>query len=108
MINYTWKITALWTKPVNGQQDYVVNAGYDVIGVDGEYTSSLANTAQFSTENVSSFVPYADLTEDIVIGWITEELGVDRIVSIEKCIEGQIESQKNPPVVPVYTPLPWS
>jgi len=108
MINYTWKIKNLWTKTVGGQQDYVVIAAYDVTGVDGEFTSSLSNTAQFSTSSVSSFVPYSELTEEIVLGWIKAELGENGVHSIESCIAGQIESEKNPPVVPVVTPLPWS
>jgi hypothetical protein len=108
MINYTWKIKNLWTKTIDGQQDYVVIAAYDVTGVDGEFTSSLSNTAQFSTSNVTSFVPYADLTEEIVLGWIQSELGENGVLSITACIEGQIESQKNPPVSPEITPLPWS
>lgn len=108
MINYTWKIKNLWTKTIDGQQDYVVIAAYDVTGVDGEFSSSLSNTAQFSTASVSSFVPYADLTEEIVLGWIQSELGENGVLSITACIEGQIESQKNPPVSPEITPLPWS
>jgi hypothetical protein len=108
MINYTWKIKNLWTKTIDGQQDYVVIAAYDVTGVDGEFTSSLSNTAQFSTASVSSFVPYADLTEEIVLGWIQSELGENGVLSITACIEGQIESQKNPPVSPEITPLPWA
>lgn len=108
MINYTWTIKNLWTKTVDGQQDYVVIAAYDVTGVDGTFSSSLSNTAQFSTESVSSFVPYADLTEEIVLDWIKADLEENGIHSIEACIAGQIESQKNPPVVPVVTPLPWN
>ena len=108
MINYTWKIKNLWTKTIDGQQDYVVIAAYDVTGVDGEFTSSLSNTAQFSTASVSSFVPYADLTEEIVLGWIQSELGENGVLSITACIEGQIESQKNPPTSPEITPLPWA
>jgi len=108
MINYTWKIKNLWTKTIDGQQDYVVIAAYDVTGVDGEFTSTLSNTAQFSTASVSSFVPYADLTEEIVLGWIQSELGENGVLSITACIEGQIESQKNPPVSPEITPLPWA
>lgn len=108
MINYTWTIKNLWTKTIDGQQDYVVIAAYDVEGVDGEFSSSLSNTVEFSTENVSSFIPYAELTEEIVLGWIKADLGENGINSIKSCIAGQIESKKNPPVTPVVTPLPWN
>jgi len=108
MTNYTWAVTALYTETIADEQYYVVIANYQVIGVDGVYTASLSNTARFSTESVSTFVPYADLTNDIVIGWIQEELGVDGVANLEACIQGQIDSQINPPVTPQNTQLPWA
>lgn len=108
MTNFTWKVTQLYTETISGEPHYVVIANYDTIGVDGDYTASLSNTAQFSTADVTDFIPYEDLTEDIVISWIKESLGENGIISIEACIQGQIDSQINPPQVPVNTPLPWS
>lgn len=108
MTTYNWTITNLYTKTVDGLQDYVVTTMYNVTGVDGEFSSSLDNSAAFSVKEGSEFIPYADLTEEIVLGWIQEELGENGILSITACIDGQIASQKNPPVVPVITPLPWS
>jgi hypothetical protein len=107
MTQFNWLVTNLWTETIAGEQNYVVTASYNVIGVDGTYTASLSNIARFSTESVETFIPYADLTNDIVIGWIQEELGVNGVNSIEACIQGQIDSQINPPVVPQNTPLPW-
>jgi hypothetical protein len=107
MTTFTWKVTNLYTQTIGGEDDYVVSANYETTGVDGNYSSSLQNIAQFSTENVGVFIPYADLTEEIVIGWIKETLGENGIISIEACIDGQIGSQKNPPAYPVITELPW-
>jgi hypothetical protein len=108
MTTYTWLVTTLWTETIAGEQNYVVIASYNVTGVDGTYSASLSNTAQFSTANVSNFIPYEDLTNEIVIGWIQQDLGVNGVNSIEACIQGQIDSQINPPVVPQNTPLPWA
>ena len=108
MTTYTWAVTALYTETVATEQDYVVIANYTVVGVDGEYTASLSNIARFNTASVSPFIPYEDLTEAIVIGWIQDELGVDGVSNLEACIQGQIDSQINPPVVPMNTPLPWA
>jgi hypothetical protein len=106
MTQFTWLVNTLWTETVAGEQNYVVIASYNVTGVDGTYSASLSNTAQFSTESVSPFIPYDELTNDIVIGWIQQELGENGVNSIEACIQGQIDSQINPPVVPQVTPLP--
>ena len=108
MTTYTWAVTALYTETIAGEQNYVVIANYEVVGVDSTYSASLSNIARFSTESVSPFIPYEDLTETIVIGWIQDELGVDGVSNLEACIQGQIDSQINPPVLPVNTPLPWS
>jgi hypothetical protein len=108
MTTYNWTITNLYTKTVDGLQDYVVTAMYNVTGVDGEFSSSLDNTASFSVKEGSEFISYADLTEEIVLGWIKEELGENGLISITACIDGQIASQKNPPVSPENTPLPWA
>jgi hypothetical protein len=108
MTTFTWAVTALYTETIATEQDYVVIANYEVVGVDGEYTASLSNTARFSTESVSNFTPYADLTNEIVIGWIQAELGEDGVSNLEACIQGQIDSLINPPVSPENTPLPWS
>ena len=108
MTQYTWNVTALYTETIDGEQNYVVIANYEVVGVDGTYTASLSNIARFNTASVSPFVPYEDLTEAIVIGWIQDELGVDGVSNLEACIQGQINSEINPPVTPQNTPLPWA
>jgi len=107
MTNFIWNVTQLYTETIEGKEDYVVLANCETIGVDGEYTASVPNVIQFSTEDVSVFIPYADLTEEIVVGWIKETLGEEGVLSIEAAIQGQIDSQINPPQVPVNTPLPW-
>jgi hypothetical protein len=108
MTTYNWNVTALYTETIAGEQNYVVIASYNVTGVDGTYSASLSNIARFSTDNVDNFTPYEDLTNEIVIGWIQAELGVDGVSNLEACIQGQIDSQINPPVVPQNTPLPWA
>ena len=120
MINYTWIVTQLLTETIEGNENYVVIAHCETIGVDGEYSASVPNVIEFSTENVTVFIPYEDLTEEMVIAWIKESLGegckdledgedcTDGVLLIEASIQAQIEAQKNPPVTPQETPLPWN
>jgi len=108
MTTYTWNVTALYTQTIEGDENYVVIANYIVVGIDDTYSAELSNIARFSTASVSPFIPYEDLTEDIVIGWIQDDLGVDGVSNLEACIQGQINSQINPPVTPQNTPLPWA
>ena len=108
MTTYNWTITNLYTKTVDGLQDYVVTAMYDVTGVDGEFSASVNGSQMFTVKEGQEFIPYSELTPEIVTEWIKEELGENGLLSITACIDGQIESQKNPPVVPQNTPLPWA
>jgi hypothetical protein len=108
MINYTWIVTQLLTETIEGNENYVVIAHCETIGVDEEYSASVPNVIQFSTEDVTVFIPYEDLTEEMVIAWIKESLGEEGVLSIEASIQAQIEAQKNPPVTPQETPLPWN
>jgi hypothetical protein len=52
---------------------YVVNALWQVTGVDGEYTASIGGNTQFnSADQEGAFIPYDQLTEATVIGWIPD------------------------------------
>jgi hypothetical protein len=102
MTTFTTTITAMYTLQ-QPDPNYVVNAIWEVTGVDGEYTASIGGNTTFSSEQMGTFIPYASLTEAIVIGWIPEA----QITSAQQCVQGQIDSLINPPVSPENTPLPW-
>jgi len=107
-MNYTWTITNLFTLDLPTEAGYVVNALYILEGVDGEYSASISGSQQFEANpEKPDFVPYEDLTNEIVVGWVQEALGEDGVGNMQACVDGQIESEKNPPVSPVETPLPF-
>jgi hypothetical protein len=100
---FTTKITAMYTVQ-QPDPNYVVNAIWEVTGVDGEYTASIGGNTQFnSADQENAFVPYDQLTEAVVIGWIPES----QITSAQQCVQGQIDSLITPPVSPSAQPLPW-
>ena len=105
MTTFSTTITAMYTLPqVDGQTDVVVNAMWQVTGVDGEYTAEIGGNSQFTITQGEGFTPYADLTQAQVIGWIPE----NQIASAQACVQGQIDSMISPPVSPSSQPLPWS
>jgi len=104
MTNFTTTITAMYTLQ-QPDPNYVVNALWEVTGVDGTYTASIGGNTQFnSADQTGPVTPYADLTESIVVGWIPESA----ITSAQQCVQGQLDSLANPPVSPANTALPWS
>jgi hypothetical protein len=104
MTTFTTTITSMYTLDTP-DLGYVVNALWQVTGVDGTYTASIGGNTQFnSADQVGAIVPYASLTEAIVIGWIPESA----IASAQACVQGQLDSMITPPVSPANTALPWS
>jgi hypothetical protein len=103
MTTFTTRITAMYTVQ-QPDPNYVVNALWEVTGVDGTYTASIGSNTQFDSTNQTTFVPYASLTEALVISWILE----NQINSAQACVQGQIDSLITPPVSPQNTPLPWT
>ena len=53
------------------------------------------------------FVEYDKLTEDIVVGWIKNILGDDKVKEIEDNVASQIKAQINPPAATKGSGVPW-
>jgi hypothetical protein len=104
---YTWTVTSLSTlpsppAPIN---EYVVTAYYTVTGTDGVNTATLQSNATFSIDTTGATIPYNDLTEEQVLGWIQAQPNV--VVNTQANIDGQLASIVTPPITPQNTPLPW-
>ena len=104
MTTFTTTINAMYTVQ-QPDPDYVVNALWQVTGVDGANTASIGGNTTFnSADQEGPVTPYDQLTQAQVIGWIPESA----ITSAQACVQGQIDSMITPPVSPANTPLPWS
>jgi hypothetical protein len=103
MIN--WTISQLDCKPQeDGLTDVVVTAHWQCTGTQDEYSAQVYGTASFTLEQGAGFTPYADLTQDQVLGWCWNS-GVDKTAT-EENLNNQIANLVNPPVV--VLPLPWA
>ena len=108
-ITYTWTATSLIGYPViDGETDVVTRASYTVLANDGEgHTADYSNFALTPLDPSVPFIPYADLTPEIIIGWVQYNLGADAVAAIQESLAIQIERQVNPPKEPEVLPLPW-
>jgi myo-inositol-hexaphosphate 3-phosphohydrolase len=88
-MNYQWNVVQMDRLTSDG---FVVTVHYTVNAVDGDFTASTYGTVGY-TQGEGSYVPYADLTEAEVVGWVQESLGKD---TVEEGLAAQIEAQKNP------------
>jgi hypothetical protein len=84
----TWTISQLDRKTADG---FVTTAHWQATAVDGEHTASIYSTCSWSDGTVN--VPYADLTQATVLGWVWES--VDKQAT-EDALSAQIALQKAP------------
>jgi len=89
---FTWGINTLERETDDG---FVFTAHYTVNASDEAYSSGAYGSIGF--QRPDNLIPYADLTEELVIGWVKEALGGDEKVSeIEAALQGQIDQQRAP------------
>ena len=99
-----WSITAMNCSTTDQNPDTVVVCHWTCAGVQDTYNASVYSTCSVPAPSGSNFTPYAQLTQDQVLGWIWAS-GVDKAAT-EAAVQQQINNQINPPVV---TPkLPWA
>lgn len=83
-INKTWKVDAIDQETEDGLI-VVVHWKLDATG-QGKPTHLYGTV---SLERGDSFVPFEQLTEDVVIGWVKDKLGEQHIIDLEEAVENQ-------------------
>lgn len=99
-ITKIWEVNTLERELADG---YVKKVIYRVKGMDGEEEKARA-TGEVQLEKPETLIPYKDLTELTVLGWIKTKLGTDEVAAIEKSLEDEI-ALINTPVE--ATGKPW-
>ena len=95
----TWTIEQLDRNTADGG---VTCAHWRVLEVDGDYSASSYGTVGFTPDpSASDFIPYADLTESTVLGWVQAEVDKD---DTEAALSANISEQKTPTT---STGVPW-
>jgi myo-inositol-hexaphosphate 3-phosphohydrolase len=97
-MEFTWNVVQMDRLTSDG---FVVTVHYTVNAVDGQLSASTYGTVGYTQQPDQQYIPYEDLTEVEVIGWVQDSLGKD---TVEESLTAQIEAQKNPVQ---ETGLPW-
>lgn len=106
-ITNTWTVVQMDCYPeADGETDVVFTVHWTLTGTDGTYTGSVYGSQAVALDSGADFTPYADLTEEQVIGWVQDAMGEEQVASYEANVANQIADQANPPVV--TPPLPWA
>ena len=100
-----WIVEWMQTTPTSANpSEAVLQVGWRCNGTEDNFSGSVYSTCTLPAADPASFVPYADLTQDQVLGWIWAN-GVNQSAT-EAAVAQQIDNQKNPPTI--QPPLPWA
>jgi hypothetical protein len=97
---FTWNIANLERETSDG---YVYTAHYTVNVADDTYSAGAYGS--LGLERGDALVPFADLTEATVVGWVKEKLTAEKVTEIEAALQAQLDEQRQPTKA---GGLPWS
>lgn len=97
----TWRIANLERETADG---YVYTAHYTVDANDGTYNAGAYGSIGLERPE-DALIPYADLTEDVVVSWVLQKLGDEKVLEIHAALQAQLDEQRQPSRA---TGLPWS
>lgn len=102
-ITYTWSISNLERHTSSGIC-YTVH--YQISASDGIYTSGAYGSIGLEEPAEGDpVIPYAELTPEIVIGWVKDKFGEEKVAEIHAALENQILEQRSPSKA---SGLPWA
>jgi len=90
MTTFNWTISQMDRLTADG---FVVTVHYNVTATDDTYSASTYGTISYTQEQGETYIPYDDLTEATVVGWVQTALGKD---TVESSLQSQIDLQKHP------------
>ena len=97
MITYDWNCKTVDVHPqAEGETNVVYNVHWIVTGTKEEYSVTSIGTQTVTLDPETPFIPFEDLTNEIVVEWTKEAMGADQVQAIEDSIASQIAELENP------------
>jgi len=109
-LTYTWAITSLKKTTDGDLSNVVVQSTWTCTGTDEDGDSGTFNGATpfpLSSVDPATFIPYEDLTEADVLGWIQAVVVGPYKEHVDAQINKQIALQKDPVVDVPEGDFPW-
>ena len=110
MTNYTWNCKVVDAYPQDGEYaDVVYNVHWRVVGTSDQldpennpYSASNIGTQIVTLNPESTFIPFEDLTNEIVVEWTQATMGAEQVTAIETNIQNQIDLLITPTSVTMH------
>ena len=114
-VSYLWNCTRVDVYPVEDENpDVVYNVHWSLLGASNEdlmpsgqpYQASFVGTQMLDTSTITEFIPFEDLTNEIVTAWVITAMGPEEVEAVELGIFNMIEEQINPTSLALTVGLP--
>lgn len=110
-LTYTWKLTGVRKTDAGELPGVVIGVSWECTGTDDAgHRGTFSGITPFNLNEVNSetFIPFSELTEEVVLGWVQAVVVGDYKDHIDGEIMKQIGLQKNPVVYLKDADLPWA
>lgn len=96
-MTYNWNCKTVDVHPqTEGETNVVYNVHWIVTGTEGDYTVDSIGTQVVALDPETPFIPFEDLTNDIVVEWTKDAMGEEQVQAIEDSLAAQIAELENP------------
>ena len=97
MITYDWNCKTVDVHPQEeGETNVVYNVHWIVTGVKEDYSVSNIGTQVVPLNHETPFIPFDELTNEVVVEWTKDAMGEEQVKAIEDSIASQIAELENP------------
>ena len=104
-ISYAWDVSTVDTYPTkDSNSDVVHNVHWRLTATDdanndadgNPQTATVYGAEGLDTDDISSFIAFADLTSSDVQGWVEAALGADEVTELKSGLDAQIAKKITP------------
>jgi hypothetical protein len=99
---FTWAVANLERQTPDG---VVFTVHYTVNADDGTYSAGAYGSLGLEAPEPDSMTPFDSLTEEVVVGWVKDKFGEEKVAAIEQALQAQLDEKHAPTK---QSGVPWS
>ena len=98
---FTWNIAQLEREIADG---YVFVVHYTVNAQDDTYSAGAYGSLGLERPE-GELVPFSELSKELVVSWVKEKFGEEKVTELEAALQAQLDEQRTPSKA---AGLPWA
>jgi len=91
--SFNWAVANLERHTADG---VVYTVHYTVNADDGTYSAGAYGSLGLEAPEPDNLIPFDQLTEEIVVGWVKDKFGEEKVAEIEQALQAQIDEKHAP------------